>query len=369
MHYIRIFKQPRLLPVSSSTSSSSPRVLSAKITITTDLGESFLMSDVKLRADIEVGGVSVGAGKEYIWKGTNGMRSLEVQIPVRIPREGDGRTTIVVQPVGVMYGVDSFEDVLGHSDGTGGGIAKVRSRGIDLKTGATISDGMAERLFSTGYGMREEIRIWEETGESIARHIWDAGLVLSSYLSSLRNSSKTVDSLPTLEKFLGTQQDINILELGAGCGIVGITLAKLFSDKINKILLTDLPEASEILEKNISTLASKSDASLCCSCSHQVLDWSTPLPEDVRNERWELVVVADCTYNPDVVPDLVQTLTKLRDGNKGMLILLAMKVRHDSEMVFFELMEKGEFRVVERCKVPLKMVGEEGQEIEIFVFR
>ncbi|KAJ8069952.1 hypothetical protein OCU04_000358 [Sclerotinia nivalis] len=369
MHYIRIFKQPRLLPVSSSTSSSSPRVLSAKITITTDLGESFLMSDVNLCADVEVDGISVGARKGYIWKGTNGMRSLEVQIPVWVPREGGRWTTMVVRLVGVMYGVDSFEDVLGSSDRTGGGIAKVRSRAIDLKTGATMSDGMAERVFGTGFGMEEEIRIWEETGESIARHIWDAGLVLSSYLSSLRNSSKPVGSLPTLENFLSTQQDINILELGAGCGIVGITLAKLFSDKINKILLTDLPEASEILEKNISIMASKPDTSRCCSCSHQVLDWSTPLPEDVRGERWELVAVADCTYNPDVVPDLVQTLTKLRDGNKGMLILLAMKVRHDSEMVFFEFMEKEGFGIVERCKVPLKMVGEEGQEIEIFVFR
>lgn len=190
--------------------------------------------------------------------------------------------------------------------------------------------------------------------------------MLSSYLSSLRGSSKSINSLPTLEEFLGTQQDINILELGAGCGVVGITLAKLFSDRINKILLTDLPEASEILEKNISAMAPKSDA---CSCSHQVLDWSTPLPGNVRGERWELVVVADCTYNPDVVPDLVQTLIRVREANKEVLILLAMKVRHDSEMVFFELMEKEAFEIVERCKTPLGMLGGEGQEIETFVFR
>ncbi|KAI9640849.1 hypothetical protein NHQ30_010690 [Ciborinia camelliae] len=369
MHYIRIFKQPRLLPLSSSASSSSPRTLSAKITITTDLGESFLMSDVKLRAEIEVDGVSVGAGKEYIWKGTNGMRSLEIQIPLRVPREEGRWITMVVGPAENKFEVESFEDVLGKSKGNGGGIAKVRSRGIDLKTGETKSEGMAERVFGHGSGRGEEIRIWEETGESIARHIWDAGLVLSSYLSSLRGSSKAIGSLPTLEKLLGTQQDMNILELGAGCGIVGITLATLFSNSINKILLTDLPEASEILEKNISIMASKSDASLSGSCSHQVLDWSEPLPGEIREERWDLVVVADCTYNPDVVPDLVHTLRMVREGNKGVLILLAMKVRHDSEMVFFELMEKEGFAVQERCKVPLGMAGEEGEEIEIFVFR
>ncbi|TEY71516.1 hypothetical protein BOTCAL_0091g00010 [Botryotinia calthae] len=368
MHYIRLFKQPRLVPIASSASSSSPRILSAKITITTDLGESYLMSDVKLRAEVEVDGISLGSGKEYIWKGTNGMRSLEIQIPIKVQRGVEQWTTMIVRPAENIYGVDSFEDVLGISQNEGG-IVKVRSRSIDLKTGATRSEGMAERVFSTGYGRRDKIRIWEETGESIARHIWDAGLVLSSYLSSLGSSSRPAGSLPTLEKSLSTQKNINILELGAGCGIVGITLAKVFSDRINKILLTDLPEASEILEKNLSAMTPDSDVSLCNSCSHQVLDWSAPLPQDVRGERWELVVVADCTYNPDVVPDLVNTLIRVRDGNQGTLVLLAMKVRHDSEMVFFELMEKGGFGVVEKCKVPLGMVGEEGQEIEIFVFR
>lgn len=171
MHYIRIFKQPRLLPLSSSTSSSSPRILSAKITITTDLGESFLVSDIRLRVEIEVGGVSIGTGKEYVWKGTNGMRSLEIQIPVRVPREEAWWTTMVVGPAESRFGVDSFEDVFGQSMGNGGRIAKVRSRGIDLKTGGTRSEGMAERVFNTGFGRGKEIRIWEETGESIARHI------------------------------------------------------------------------------------------------------------------------------------------------------------------------------------------------------
>ncbi|TGO92118.1 hypothetical protein BPOR_0010g00300 [Botrytis porri] len=356
MHYIRLFKQPRLLPIASSASPSSPRILSAKITITTDLGESYLISDVKLRAEIEIDEKSLGSGKEYIWKGTNGMRSLEIQIPIKVPRGVEQWTTMIVGPAENTYGVGSFEDVLGRSQNEGG-IVNVRSRSIDLKSGATRSEGMAERVFSTASGRRDHIHIWEETGESIARHIWDAGLVLSSYLSSLGSSSHPADSLPTLEKFLSTQQEINILELGAGCGIVGITLAKIFSDRINKILLTDLPEASEILEKNLSAMAPDADVSLCNSCSHQVLDWSASLPQDVRDERWELVVVADCTYNPDVVPDLVHTLTRVRDGNQGMLVLLAMKVRHDSEMVFFELMEKEGFGVVEKCKVPLGMVG------------
>lgn len=79
--------------------------------------------------------------------------------------------------------------------------------------------------------------------------------------------------------------------------------------------------------------------------------------------------MADCTYNPDVVPDLVITLQRLAEENSDLLILLAMKVRHESEMVFFDLMQKGGFAVREKCILPLPVVGDdEGEEIEIYVF-
>jgi len=78
--------------------------------------------------------------------------------------------------------------------------------------------------------------------------------------------------------------------------------------------------------------------------------------------------VADCTYNPDVVPDLVQTLKRLADRNRDVLVALAMKVRHESEMVFFDLIREAGFVVVEKCKFPLPVLEGEGEEIEIFVF-
>lgn len=83
-----------------------------------------------------------------------------------------------------------------------------------------------------------------------------------------------------------------------------------------------------------------------------------------------MVVVADCTYNPDVVPDLVRTLARLGEASAGMLVLLAMKVRHDSEMVFFELMVQGGFVVLEKCKMALPVLGGGGggEDIEVFVF-
>jgi len=286
---------------------------------------------------------------------------------------------MLIRPKEEEFAVDSFEQVLdgqnkSNDSGDEGGVVAVRSMAIDISPGAKSEKvagvGIAERVFSTSTGKNERrVRIWEETGESIARHIWDAGLVLSSYLTSLSSqspiaSSSTIPNLAALKHVLA-RQGRNVLELGAGCGIVGITLATFFP-LISKVLLTDLPEASEIIEKNLSpsTLALPTSSKI----SHQVLDWSSPLPPNVADTKWDLVVVADCTYNPDVVPDLVQTLKHLEEGNKDTIILLAMKVRHESEMGFFDLMETSGFDVKEKCKIPLPVLGGEGEEIEIFVF-
>lgn len=78
-------------------------------------------------------------------------------------------------------------------------------------------------------------------------------------------------------------------------------------------------------------------------------------------------MVADCTYNPDVVPDLASTL-KAVVGNET-LVLLAMKVRHDSELIFLDLMAESGFVVDEKFALPLAVLGGEDEEIEIFVFR
>lgn len=78
--------------------------------------------------------------------------------------------------------------------------------------------------------------------------------------------------------------------------------------------------------------------------------------------------MADCTYNPDVVPDLVKTIRELVGISKEAIVLLAMKVRHDSELIFFDLMKEKNLRVKETIAIPLPVLGGEDEEIEIFVF-
>jgi len=68
-----------------------------------------------------------------------------------------------------------------------------------------------------------------------------------------------------------------------------------------------------------------------------------------------------------VVPDLVTTLARLADANREVKVVVAMKIRHESELVFFDLMKESGFVVIEKGIVPLPVLGED-QEIEVFVF-
>lgn len=186
MHYIRILKQPRLHPNSAST----PLSVSAKVTITTDLGESFLLSNISLKAELELndGTILAEKGREYLWRGRDGMRSLEITIPVPVSKGkkniGVDMASMLVKPKDEEFAVDNFAKLLetrSRSDDSGneGGVVAVRSMAIDISPGAKAvkapGGGMAERVFSSSAGdNKRRIRIWEETGESIARHIWYA---------------------------------------------------------------------------------------------------------------------------------------------------------------------------------------------------
>lgn len=158
MHYIRFLKSPKLV------TSGREQCLEAKITVTTDLGEAFLAADVEIFVSVVgANGSVVGAGKTHAWKGSEGMRSLGVSVGLK------GRKDVVRMCVSASgdAAVESFQSVL---RGGKGGVVTVRSMGIDTRTGKSIGSGMAERVFTFGSG--KEVHIWEETGESIARHIW-----------------------------------------------------------------------------------------------------------------------------------------------------------------------------------------------------
>ncbi|KAF1971509.1 hypothetical protein BU23DRAFT_556027 [Bimuria novae-zelandiae CBS 107.79] len=384
MRYIRFLKTPRIVH-----DKKRPGVhVSCLITITSDLGDSFLPYDLTLSAELieyeQLAGNpdteaeasdlkllhafpnNVITWKTIHWKA--GLRSLAVTIPLSRTYHQNG-------PLIVRIGTepkspcDELDKLLQHDSR---GVVSVWSAPFTLETN---SPGLktAERRFKIGDSIHH---ILEETGESIARHLWDAGVTLSFQLPYLLTSSSVFDKAFTPLQNLDTNdladsqnaiRPLHIIELGTGCGIVGISLSHLLPH--SRISLTDLPEAHDIVALNTS-LASKTrtnDATL----SFVELDWDSPGPLPPPSNNVDLVIAADCTYNADSSPAFVHTIQAIAARSPDVTVAVAMKKRHESEDVFFELMRKAKFRSMNAVCFPLpgdERAGEEGVEVWVYEY-
>lgn len=454
MHYIRFLKPPQI----------SGGILTAKLTITTDLGDDFLNANLPLQLIIHT-----SYGKDRVigdplrrpniveWK--SGMRELPISIP--LPKSGEVSKEhgsydwqLLIWPC--LTGVEKYKspppspmkyrktkplpasprnpaqhsaseytlsmsDILDSKGGeTGHGEEYVPIKGLVLPAESALFNLISPNQhlpaeitrtfrmdFRDGYDNEFELRIEEETGNSIARHIWDAGVVFSAVIRELAmlDAKPSPDMLPQLQELLqgghgedvgGTpeglldgeeydprieyQKALNVLELGTGCAIVSATLSHCLP--YARVIATDLEEAKDVAVKNLSRNRTKEidrnepteDKHLPgADSSYEVLDWTEELGGRVAERNWDLILVADCTYNSDVVPDLVQTLRHLVNRSPEVLIAVALKWRHDSEAIFHELMRENGLVVInkhtERCgNFDIDATGKD-EEIEIYLYK
>ncbi|KAI9818114.1 MAG: hypothetical protein M1827_000739 [Pycnora praestabilis] len=356
MHYIRFLKPPKV-----TISESQPDHINALITITSDLGESFYADDVTIYANLhsESHDAMDSRGARFTW--TAGMRTLPISMdlletdvswPARLKISSmDGTMTDVFEPFG--------------SSGT---LPKIVSAWSGLVNPPEQKE--ASKIIERRFTLSNDrvFGIWEETGESIARHVWDAGVALTAYID--RVLALQADHLPLLNATLAsaTYKKLNVIELGSGCGIVGITLAQMIPDC--DVVLTDLPEAAEIINRNTSGKF----AAMSSNAHFQVLHWDERLPSAVKDSKFDLIIVADCTYNADSTPALVKTISRLMSRSPKAVIVVAMKVRHASEAVFFELMSEAGINEHGHTEVLLPNgeelnYGNSSETVDIYVFQ
>ncbi|KAH7401859.1 putative methyltransferase-domain-containing protein [Phaeosphaeria sp. MPI-PUGE-AT-0046c] len=353
MRYIRFLKPPRVI-VDKSTSKSQ---ISCLITITSDLGDSFLPYDLELAAEL----LSLHQTEEAVvwrtvqWK--SGMRSLPVTFPLA--------KNLKAQKFRIRVGGEpksTFDDYGKLSREATCGVVSAWSQEFDPSAAAAAAK-LVDRRFKLMDGC--VIRISEETGESIARHLWDAGITLSCHVSELlKRGSQLAEALLSN----GRPTQLRILELGTGCGMVGLALAHLIQDA--DVLLTDLPEAQEIVEHNINQTKLAKGSTL----KFQTLDWDDDLPQDLQSScsPFDMVLAADCTYNPDSSPALVQTLRRLCKVSPQARVAIAMKMRHLSEEVFFDLMAEADFMKITTLEYPLPgdvEIGEEAVFLHVYQYK
>jgi hypothetical protein len=161
MRYVRFLKAPRVV----TEKGTGKELISCLITITSDLGDSFLPHDLELSAEL----LSSSPSEEVkVWRTvhwTAGLRSLPIIFPLtktRLPSKL--RVRVGTEPKSTR---DTFDKLF--EEGTGG-VVSAWSSEFDPNAGVGEAEKLVERRFDI---CKDSVMsIYEETGESIARHLW-----------------------------------------------------------------------------------------------------------------------------------------------------------------------------------------------------
>ncbi|GAQ07949.1 protein-lysine methyltransferase C42C1.13 [Aspergillus lentulus] len=353
VYYVRFLKTPRL-----QSQKAGPVTVTALICITTDLGDAFLAQDIDLQVILSSNGSGRILYKDNLqWKA--GKRELPLSLgpfPARLSQEAIVLGVTAVDPQ--RPSLPSTDYLLDTSK-----LPLVISGWSAPFGGAEtlVAEKLVERRFCPKDQL--DLRIWEETGNSIARHIWDAAIASVMYLEQAITKTPGY-AAPLLGSLLQGQRStpLHAIELGSGCGIVGIALAELLSHC--SVLLTDLDEVEEIVMKNIAVARPAPSSQV----RYQTLDWDVKLPDDLCDGHIDLILVSDCTYNADSLPALANVLDRLVQMSPDAVVLVALKRRHDSEEVFFSLMDSVNLFSLHKDTMQLPSQHDQFDEIELYCY-
>ncbi|KAK0444880.1 putative methyltransferase-domain-containing protein [Armillaria borealis] len=146
-------------------------------------------------------------------------------------------------------------------------------------------------------------------------------------------------AVPTASLFDKTAlENMEILELGAGTGLLSIAL----STWVKNYTVTDIREILPLLEKNI--LLNYAGSTDTTNISIAELDWlslhATPTKQRSRVFQFpavDLVFVVDCIYHPSLMPALVDTIDYLSTPGRTTVTVVVELRDEEAVRVFLEL--------------------------------
>ncbi|KAH9928793.1 putative methyltransferase-domain-containing protein [Amylocystis lapponica] len=314
--------------------------------------------------------------KLTIWRQSNAYKEIPVPLPHGV-REGQcWRLHLTAHPRGNPHAVNLAGSSLGERP------FPVMSMPIQFssrKIGGTAASKQeqVERIYRIPLGAQEQAFLFvkEQTSFDLDKKVWDSGVGLSSWIVDLTDQQQGSEKPPRVNKLkevLLSPHPCHVLELGAGTGIVSLTLGVLRSaaqaPQKGSIVTTDLPSAMPLLEHNISM-----NESLFVHSSVRphavVLDWDEELPSEVSNSNvgFDAIIMADVTYNTASFSALVRTLSKLlglpRTSTSPPLILLGYKERDPAERTLWVMARE--------IGIAFEKVGERrgagGETVEIWI--
>ncbi|KAK0614153.1 putative methyltransferase-domain-containing protein [Immersiella caudata] len=170
----------------------------------------------------------------------------------------------------------------------------------------------------------EPVKLHEDLKSGCGGQLWPAGMVLAKHMLRYHR-----DELPRTR----------ILELGAGSGIVGLTVAKgcILS---SPLYLTDQLEMEELMKHNITLNG------LDKQVKAMVLNWGEPLPQEIVEYKPDTILAADCVYFEPTFPLLMKTLQDLLELCPSTLVYFCFKKRRRADMQFLKAAKKA-FQVKE----------------------
>ena len=169
MHYIRFVKFPHV--ERDRAKPSCPLTVSALVTVETDLGEAFLSQDVTLQASFRADNPerTLLASQKVSWK--KGLRLVKLQMAFEAKSNTNG---ILCVSASERRADDLRKEVFPD------GILSIWSPPLPF-------DGVADKSYVERkliVADSKVVSIWEETGQSIARHIWLLHSILQTNIVS-----------------------------------------------------------------------------------------------------------------------------------------------------------------------------------------
>jgi predicted nicotinamide N-methyase len=161
------------------------------------------------------------------------------------------------------------------------------------------------------------------TGDNLGLKTWSSSLMLARKLRDFGNL------LPAV----AVDDELRILELGAGTGLVGIAAACIWSNqaRVSHVALSDLPEIVPNLERNV-----KSNQYIVDSCRGKMsvctLDWADEQSKPLTEEgRYPVVIAADPLYSAEHPKLLVATVGRWLARNESARVIAAVPLRDGYE--------------------------------------
>ncbi|KAH7125201.1 putative methyltransferase-domain-containing protein [Dendryphion nanum] len=159
------------------------------------------------------------------------------------------------------------------------------------------------------------LKLQEDLKNGCGGQLWPAGMVLGKYM---------------LRKHREDLLDKEIVELGAGGGLVGLAVA-LGCKTTKPLHITDQLPMFELMNQNITlnNLSTRTTAT--------IYDWGEPTPSNLPTHP-DIILAADCVYFEPAFPLLQQTLKDLIGENT--VCYFCFKKRRRADLQFMKTAKK-----------------------------